>query len=464
MFGIESGNSVRIISELREYMENQGLVFKKVNLNDSSPYAILSSETSIGYRTRSKWNKTGVVFFCCKADADNLSRQLSLAVDDNSSDSIRPYAVFIPESKIRSAVEILKQNPDNTISSTPPRGRGRSGNSYQDKYWIPYYDHVKKCLLRDGYSNSDSNTETTVRDTFYLERKDSRDFLSWFQNELTLQEAKERVIELLTAANRKSSNLKTDIKYYSRDLDYFAEFLWQNRVDSETKSRYEVLQNLKNKNNVTLIRSRENGRLYVRKKYSIYNYDVFMKLKESDFYGIPKLIEINKSGDTLYTIEEYIDGKTLYEIVNEKGILDENEAGRIIMELCRILKQFHHMTPQLIHRDIKPSNIILTEDWQVFLIDFNASKEARKNTSEDTVLYGTQFFAAPEQLLGYGSSSPATDIYGLGATFNYLITGLYASQMISPGRYKSVIEKSVKMDPENRYQSVEEFEQAIIGA
>jgi len=461
MFGIESGNSARIISELKDYMENQGLVFKKVNLNDSSPYAILSSETSIGYRTRSKWNKTGVVFFCCKTDANNLSRQLSLPIDDNSSDSKRPYAVFIPEPKIKNAVEILKQNPDNSITSAPSKGRTRNGNSYQDKYWIPYFDHVKKCLLRDGYSNSDSNTETTVRDTFYLERKDPRDFLSWFKDELTLQEAKERVIELLTAAKRKSSNLRNDIKYYSRDLDYFAEFLWQNRIDPETKSKYEILQNLKNKDNVTLIRDRNNGRLCVRKKYSVYNYDVFIKLKESNFYGIPKLIEINKSGDTLYTIEEYIDGKTLYEIVNEKGILEENEAGRIIMELCRILKQFHHMIPQLIHRDIKPSNIILTKDGQVFLIDFNASKEARKNTSEDTVLYGTQYFAAPEQLLGYGSSSPATDIYGLGATLNYLITGLYASQIISPGRYKSVIEKSVKMDPENRYQSIEEFEQAI---
>ena len=89
-------------------------------------------------------------------------------------------------------------------------------------------------------------------------------------------------------------------------------------------------------------------------------------------------------------------------------------------------------------------------------------RKPEKNTSEDTALYGTQYFAAPEQLLGYGSSSPATDIYGLGATFNYLITGLYASQIISPGRYKSVIEKSVKMDPENRYQSIEEFEQAIL--
>lgn len=97
-------------------------------------------------------------------------------------------------------------------------------DSYQNRYWDDYYQHVMNCLHRDGYSNSPGSTETAVRDTFFLERKSDRDFLSWFENEDTLLAAKEEVRELLIIANRKS-NLALDMKYYSRDLDYFYEFI-----------------------------------------------------------------------------------------------------------------------------------------------------------------------------------------------------------------------------------------------
>lgn len=98
-------------------------------------------------------------------------------------------------------------------------------NSYQNTYWDQYFLYVKQALLRDGYSNSDSNTETTVRDTFYLERKDDADFMSWFESPESFERAKQRLVELLTAAKRQSSNLKNDIKYYTRDITYFNEFI-----------------------------------------------------------------------------------------------------------------------------------------------------------------------------------------------------------------------------------------------
>ncbi len=125
-------------------------------------------------------------------------------------------------------VELLKSNQFNIMEGTGVKmpSRRSKNESYQNQFWDEYFPHVKKCLARDGYSNSDSNTETTVRDTFYLERKDSRDFLEWFENAQTVAQAKKRIVELLTQANRRSSNLKNDIKYYSRDIDYFAEFYW----------------------------------------------------------------------------------------------------------------------------------------------------------------------------------------------------------------------------------------------
>ena len=475
MFGTESGDSKRIVSELAEYMKGQGLTFKKINLEDSSPYAILTGKSSIGFRKSSKWNKTGIVFFCTETDARRINSELQIPLDDNSTDTSRPYAIFVRDSLVADVVRVLKTNPANMLqgdgitraSAGPATRKGK--DSYQNRFWDEYFPHVKTCLARDGYSSSDSNTETTVRDTFYLERKDSRDFLSWFESRETVEEAKKRIIELLTAAARRSSNLKNDIKYYSRDIDYFAEFYWKTQgktYEGSTKedSRYVFVRTLKGKANVSLVSSRGNGELYVRKEYSVYNADVFNRIKAAGIDGIPELIEIDEVGNRLYTIEQYISGDTLLELFERNGPLDEGMIRTIAIELCRILKRLHEMNPQVLHRDIKPSNIIIDKQGKVYLIDFNASKEVRGNTSEDTVLYGTQYFAAPEQLIGYMASSPATDIFSLGATLSYLMTGMYHSQMIAPGRYKKVLAKCVEMSPKDRYQSVEEFEQAFLNA
>ena len=471
MFGVESRDSRRIVSEIADYMKDQGLTVVTVNLTDSSPYAVLSGKSSVGYRTRSKWNRTGIVFFCSDADTKNISQKLDVEIYDNA-DKDRPNAIFVTDSQVPEIVEIFKQNPlnisyQNRSSSTRKIDSAPKGTSYQNKYWTDYFPHVKMCLARDGYSNSDSNTETTVRDTFYLERKDSRDFLSWFEDENTVEEAKQRVSELLAAAGRVSSSLKNDIKYYSRDIDYFAEFYWKlqgKAYGSGKLSPYEFIKILKNKSNVSLVKGREDGRYYVRKEYTVFNEEVFLKLKDEQISGLPRLVEVKKQNGKLYTVEEYIDGCSLYEMVEKQGMLSEDAVRNITMVLCRILKRLHHMTPPMIHRDIKPSNIMIGQDKSVYLIDFNASKEVHENTSEDTVLYGTQYFAAPEQLTGYKASEPTADIFGLGATISYILTGMYHSQVIAPGRYQKILERCLRLDPKDRYQSIEEFEADFLKA
>lgn len=97
--------------------------------------------------------------------------------------------------------------------------------SYQNKYWEVYYPYVKYRLDKDGYSSSDGSTETAVRDTFYLERKRMDvDFLSWFESDKRFETAKKEVETLLMKAERKSSSLMLDIKYYTRDMQYFYDF------------------------------------------------------------------------------------------------------------------------------------------------------------------------------------------------------------------------------------------------
>jgi|GEM_PF-29368 len=88
-----------------------------------------------------------------------------------------------------------------------------------------YYDFCCKQMEKDGYSTTKSNVETAVRDTFYLDRNLDTDFKTWFESEEKLQLAKQKVTECLIKANRKKSNLRFDIQYYWRLLDYYYAFI-----------------------------------------------------------------------------------------------------------------------------------------------------------------------------------------------------------------------------------------------
>ena len=105
------------------------------------------------------------------------------------------------------------------------RKKAKKSVSYQDKYWEVYYPYVKYRLNKDGYSSSDSSVTTAVRDTFYLEKQlPDIDFLSWFKDDKTFETAKKKIENLIIKAERKKSNPKTDIKYYTRDIQYFYDF------------------------------------------------------------------------------------------------------------------------------------------------------------------------------------------------------------------------------------------------
>lgn len=110
----KSGKTIVQVKQMYNYMIKEGLRFSSTGFTDSSPYAILGSGTSIGYRIRSKWGKKGIVFFCSAdgIDMNALVNKMGLIVDDNS-DSERPFAIFIPENRFEEAVKILSQNPYN---------------------------------------------------------------------------------------------------------------------------------------------------------------------------------------------------------------------------------------------------------------------------------------------------------------------------------------------------------------
>lgn len=129
---------------------------------------------------------------------------------------------------------------------------------------------------------------------------------------------------------------------------------------------------------------------------------------------------------TAYYVMEYIDGKSLHDIVKERGALPEAEAVGYIRQVANALKYVHSLNR--LHLDIKPANVIINKNGKAVLIDFGASKHYDMESGENTsTLMGlnTPGYAPIEQCTqSFTSFSPATDIYALGATLYKLLTGV----------------------------------------
>ncbi len=225
-------------------------------------------------------------------------------------------------------------------------------------------------------------------------------------------------------------------------------------------SYYQDLTALDENKSVYLVKHRETGEIFVKKIKEVYTYGVYQKLGRLNLDGVPKLYECVEADGKLYLIEEYISGKTLEKIYQEKGRFTEEEVIRIGLQLCKILKFLHGCVPPIIHRDIKPSNLMLTSDGVLKLIDFNAAKEYHDTAVCDTVFLGTQDYAAPEQY-GFGQSDARTDIYGFGVTMNYLLCGQFPRERLCNGRLREIVLCCTQVDSQKRYQTVRELERAL---
>ena len=149
-------------------------------------------------------------------------------------------------------------------------------------------------------------------------------------------------------------------------------------------------------------------------------------------------------------------GRSLKQVLDEQGLLNEEQAYDIAVQLADILVRLHQLEPAIVHRDIKPSNIIIEKNGHVNLIDFNAARHVNADKNEDTRMLGTVYFAAPEQF-GFGQSDERTDIYGLGATINYIMTGDKPGAGIAECRFSDILKKCLMVDAKDRYQSAEEL-------
>jgi serine/threonine-protein kinase len=184
---------------------------------------------------------------------------------------------------------------------------------------------------------------------------------------------------------------------------------------------------------------------------------------------IPKLYAYFSEQGQFFLVQEWIHGQTLASKVATTGVLSENAVREILVSLLQVLDYVH--TQGIIYRDIKPENIILREsDNQPVLIDFGAVKQTMATVINSqgkltqTMVMGTPGFMSPEQAAG--RPVYASDIYSLGLTAIYLLTGKLPQELeTSPQeeilwqRYiphvnfklAAVINKAIEYHPRDRY-------------
>ncbi len=122
-----------------------------------------------------------------------------------------------------------------------------------------------------------------------------------------------------------------------------------------------------------------------------------------------------------YYVMEYVEGQNLEDHVRARGPLPPQEACALACQVAAALDEAHRH--HLVHRDIKPSNVLITGETQAKLLDFGLARHFHHRLTEPGTVLGTIDYMAPEQAQDAATVDIRADIYGLGGTLFYCLTG-----------------------------------------
>jgi eukaryotic-like serine/threonine-protein kinase len=133
---------------------------------------------------------------------------------------------------------------------------------------------------------------------------------------------------------------------------------------------------------------------------------------------LPRWLNFFSIGIQPYLVMQLMPGEKLSSYVNLHGPMPPKQAIARVLEVCEVLAYLHEFTPPLLHRGIRPSSLICPDDGKLSLVDFGMVKTLALGQS---IPPGRTAYTAPEQL--DLSATPAVDLYALGPTLAYLVTG-----------------------------------------
>jgi hypothetical protein len=207
-------------------------------------------------------------------------------------------------------------------------------------------------------------------------------------------------------------------------------------------------------------------------------------LASLDHPGLTRIWDYFEDDRRAYLVMEYVPGQTLRDLLHRSGPLDEGFVLECALQLSAVLAYLHSRRPPVIFRDLKPANVMVVAEADegvsgaaarslahFVLIDFGIARFFKPDQVGDTLIIGTPGYAPPEQY-GQGQTDQRSDIYSLGATMFHLLGGQTPAAVPPPplasvnprvsSAMAQVVARATKVDPAERYQSIEELRRDLL--
>ena len=206
-----------------------------------------------------------------------------------------------------------------------------------------------------------------------------------------------------------------------------------------------------------------------------------------DHRNIVRAYDVDNEGNTHYLVMEYIEGRNLHYMVKEDGPLSYTVAAEYIRQAAEGLAHAHQAG--LVHRDVKPANLLVDPKNVVKVLDLGLARFTEDGSTSLTVKFdenvlGTADYLAPEQALDSHGADSRADIYGLGCSLYYLLTGhppfpdgtlpqrlvmhqrqtppsIFLDRPDAPQELVDVCAKMMAKKPDQRYQSADEVAKVL---
>lgn len=197
-------------------------------------------------------------------------------------------------------------------------------------------------------------------------------------------------------------------------------------------------------------------------------------MKGLNHANIPRIVTIERDGDSVFIVMDYVDGMSIKDWVMSRksgnGRVPLDIAISWMKQICQVMMYLHNRKQPILYRDMKPDNVMIQSDGNIKVLDFGTAVVIKSPDQKIERALGTRGYAAPEQSKRGNVCDLRSDIYGMGKTFYYMLTGISPSQIddskILPIReidssipigIVKIVDKCCEKDPNKRYQTCEEL-------
>ncbi len=193
---------------------------------------------------------------------------------------------------------------------------------------------------------------------------------------------------------------------------------------------------------------------------------------------IVNVFDFFEANNTAYIVMEYLEGMTLSQVIHyANGPMTPEQCGNIAISVCDALEAIHN--EGILHRDVSPDNLMIRRDGSVKLFDFGAARFSKDSVAQDRAdAIVKPGFAPMEQYITAAPQGPYTDIYALGATMYYALTGVKPEEATNrrvadglrppkelvpqiPDYLNTIVMRAMAMEPEMRFASAPQLRQAL---